>query len=388
MSRHNAAVRYLILLLALLGLGAGAWWLTRPKPVTVSVSPLATGTVRATVSNTRVGTVEACHRARMSPSAAGQVAALPVSKGQSVSAGTVLMEIWNEDLKAQLRHTESEIAAARRRVEEACSTAAGARREAERLQRMAGRKLVSEDALDVAQTRAQSAAASCQTARANVQVAENASAVVTEQIEKTRLRAPFDGVIAELNAKLGEFITPSPTGIPTLPAVDLIDMHCLYISAPIDEVDAPQIRVGMPACVSLDAFPDKRCNAKVRRIAPYVLDREKQARTVEVEVELQGADDLRGLLPGYSADIEVLLDSREQVLRVPSEAVIKGNTVLVLDAASGRLQEKTFTPGLANWEYTEVKDGLAAGTPIVLSVGRDGVKAGVAAVADGGHDAR
>ena len=72
MSRHNAAVRYLILLLALLGLGAGAWWLTRPKPVTVSVSPLATGTVRATVSNTRVGTVEACHRARMSPSAAGQ----------------------------------------------------------------------------------------------------------------------------------------------------------------------------------------------------------------------------------------------------------------------------------------------------------------------------
>ena len=380
--RHNAGVRYLILFIVLLGLGAGGWWLTRPKPVTVTQHTLTTGTVRSTVANTRVGTVEACRRAKMSPSAAGQVASLPVSKGQQVAAGTMLMEIWNEDLKAQLRHTEAEITAAGRRVDEACTQAAGAHREANRLQRMAGRKLVSEDALDVALTRAKAADASCAAARANVNVAHESSAVVTEQIEKTRLRAPFAGVVAELNAKLGEFITPSPTGIPTLPAVDLIDMSCLYVSAPIDEVDAPQIKTGMPACVSLDAFPDKRCNAEVRRIAPYVLDREKQARTVEVEVELKGERDLQGLLPGYSADIEVLLAQHEHVVRIPSEAVIKGNKVLVLDAATHRLQEKTFTPGLANWEFTEVKAGLEAGASVVLSVGRDGVKAGALAVAE------
>jgi hypothetical protein len=181
-------------------------------------------------------------------------------------------------------------------VDEACTQAAGAHREANRLQRMAGRKLVSEDALDVALTRAKAADASCAAARANVNVAHESSAVVTEQIEKTRLRAPFAGVVAELNAKLGEFITPSPTGIPTLPAVDLIDMSCLYVSAPIDEVDAPQIKTGMPACVSLDAFPDKRCNAEVRRIAPYVLDARRCISYLTIELEGSIPEDLRPLI--------------------------------------------------------------------------------------------
>ncbi|WP_263459142.1 efflux RND transporter periplasmic adaptor subunit [Bathymodiolus platifrons methanotrophic gill symbiont] len=59
------------------------------------------------------------------------------------------------------------------------------------------------------------------------------------------------------------------------------------MSAPIDEVDAPQVKVGMSACVSLDAFAEKRCSGTVSRIAPYVLEKEKQARTVEVEVKLR-----------------------------------------------------------------------------------------------------
>lgn len=89
------------------------------------------------------------------------------------------------------------------------------------------------------------------------------------------------------------------------------------MSAPIDEVDAPQVKVGMSACVSLDAFAEKRCSGTVSRIAPYVLEKEKQARTVEVK--LSDIKDLQELLPGYSADIEVLLASKERALRVPTE---------------------------------------------------------------------
>ena len=161
-------------------------------------------------------------------------------------------------------------------------------------------------------------------------------------------------------------------------------MSCLYVSAPIDEVDAPQIAVGMPACVSLDAFDDKRCGAVVRRIAPYVLDREKQARTVEVEVEFTREEDLKGLLPGYSADIEVLVEERENVVRIPTEAVVKDTHVFVLE--NGVLVMRDFERGLANWEFTEAKSGLEPGTRIVLSVGRDGVKEGVAAIEDDGAD--
>lgn len=374
--RHNVGMRYVILLLLTLTLLTGVWWLTRPQPIAVTLHTVARGAVRATVSNTRVGTVEACHRARMSPSAPGQVAALPVHEGDEVAAGTVLMEIWNDDLKAQLRHAEAAISAAGRRVEEVCTQAAGAQREAQRLARMGKQRLVSEDVLDVANTRAGAAQGACGGTRASVEVAREAREVVVAQIEKTRLRAPFAGVVAKLNAKLGEFITPSPTGILTLPAVDLIDMRCLYVSAPIDEVDAPRIKAGLPACVSLDAFADKRCDAVVRRVAPYVLDREKQARTVEVEVAFTDDKNLAGLLPGYSADVEVLLETQTDVLRVPTEAVLKSDRVLVYLPASGRLEERQFKPGLANWEYTQVREGLAQGTQIVLSVGRDGVQAG------------
>jgi HlyD family secretion protein len=379
-------MRWLILFLIILGLGGGVWWLTRPDPVEVVLQPVSRGTVRATVSNTRVGTVEACSRARMSPSMPGIVASLPVKEGDQVERGQVLMEIWVEDLKAERTRAEADTLATTRQAEEACARAAGALREADRIRGLAARKLLAQEALDNAETLKEATQAQCAATRAAIGTARARREVITQQIEKARLRAPFGGVVAEINAKLGEFITPSPTGIPTLPAVDLIDMSCLYVSAPIDEIDAPRIRPGMSACVSLDAFHDKRCGAVVRRVAPFVLEREKQARTVEVEVEMTRPEDIASLLPGYSADIEILIEERENVLRIPSEAVIKGTEVLIHDQATGRLATRTFTPGVSNWEYTEVLDGLSEGTPIVTSIGRKGVQAGALATEDDGSD--
>ena len=192
----------------------------------------------------------------------------------------------------------------------------------------------------------------------------------------TLLEAPFDGVVAEVNAELGEYVTPSPPGIATLPAVDLIDDRCLYVAAPIDEVDAPRIRTGMLACVSLDAFTGQWCDAEVRRIAPYVLDREKQARTVEVEVEIGAVDDDTRLLPGYTADVEIVVQARNDVLRVPTEAILEGYRVLVYGEADGVLELRAFEPGIANWRHTQVTSGLELGDRIVYSIDREGVESG------------
>ena len=84
------------------------------------------------------------------------------------------------------------------------------------------------------------------------------------------------------------------------------------------------------------------------------------------------------LLPGYSADVEVLLSSREDVLRVPTQALIEGSRALVL--ADGVLEEREITRGTSNWEYVEVLDGLSQGELVVLSVDREGVEAGASAV--------
>jgi HlyD family secretion protein len=195
------------------------------------------------------------------------------------------------------------------------------------------------------------------------------------------LRAPFAGIVAEVNGEVGEYLTPSPPGIPTLPAVDLIDDSCLYVSAPIDEVDAARLKVGMPARITLDAYRGEQFQGRVRRIAPYVLALEKQARTVEVEVEFDKPGEARHLLVGYSADIEAVIDTRERVTRIPTPALMPGNRVLVL-GDSGVLEERRIDPGLANWEYTEVRAALAAGERVVTSLDREGVKAGAHAVVE------
>jgi HlyD family secretion protein len=194
-------------------------------------------------------------------------------------------------------------------------------------------------------------------------------------LTRTVLRAPFDGVVARLNGELGEFTMPSPPGIPTPPVIDLIDDRCLYVTAPIDEVDVAQVRVGQPAAISVEALPGKRFPGRVRRVAPYVVDVEKQARTVDVEVELANPADASVLLVGYSADVEIILDAREDVLRVPTQALREGNRVLLLNAA-GTLEERKLDVGIANWAYTEVRSGLQAGERVALSVERQGVVAG------------
>lgn len=369
-------VRLVFWMLVLAGGAAAIYYVTRPEPVAVSLWTVAPGTVEATVANTRAGTVEACRRSKLSPAASGQVAELPIERGDTVVAGQLLLGIWNEDIKAEVSLAQAEAAASRARAVTACVSAEGAEREARRLERLAQTRVVSEEVVDRAVTDARSQRANCQAMQSSVQVAEARLEVARAALERTVLRAPFAGVVAEINAKLGEFVTPSPPGIPTPPAVDLVDLTCLYVTAPIDEVDAPAIRVGMPACVSLDAFKGRRCGGTVRRIAPYVLDREKQARTVEIEVEISDPEDLEGLLPGYSADVEVQLEVRDEVLRIPTEAVLEGYRVLVYRPEDGRLEERRFEPGLANWNHTQVLSGLEAGERIVVSVGRAGVEAG------------
>ena len=80
-------------------------------------------------------------------------------------------------------------------------------------------------------------------------------------------------------------------------------------------------------------------------------------------------------MPGYSADIEVLIASKVNALRVPTEAVLENNQVFLVNQ-DGMLEARTFKPGLANWNFIEVISGLSEADSIVLSVGRDGVEAG------------
>jgi len=356
-------------------------WLGREKPVDVAVKTVGIGTVQESVANTRAGTIEACRRAGISPSIGGQISSLPVKEGDTVEAGQLLMALWNKDIEAQYLLAESEFEAAKANVNQVCVRAEVAQREAERQKKLREKNLSSEEVVDRAVGEARAQKAACDAAKATADVSQAKLDVIRAELERTRLTAPFAGIVAEVIGEIGEFVTPSPICIPTPPAVDLMDTSCLYVSAPIDEVDAPRIRVAMRARITLDALSGEVFEGTVKRIAPYVLEVEKQARTVAVEVDFVCPQDCENMLPGYSADIEVILDEQEDALRVPTEAVLEGNQVLVF-TADQRLVQREITTGLSNWEWTQVVDGLAEGDEVVVSVEREGVEDGVAARRD------
>ncbi len=367
----------IIAVLAAAGVAA-ALWFGRAQPIVVDTVEVGRGPVAETVTNTRAGTVEACRRAKLAPPAGGQIARLLVKKGDRVQADQVLLELWNDDVRAELAVTERDAAAAGARREEACIAARVARRESGRLASLVERRLVSTELAERAAGEAEAREAGCRAAAEQTRVSQARIEAARARLERTLLRAPFAGTVAEINGELGEFVTPSPVGIPTPPAVDVVDTSCIYITAPIDEVDAPRVRAGMPARVTLDAFRDRSFKAHVRRVAPYVLDTEKQARTVEIEAEIDEAGDAL-LLPGYSADVEVILEERGDVLRVPTRALLQGKRVYVLDGDLIRARE--LTTGIGNWEYTEITGGLEAGARVVVSIDREGLADGVPAVA-------
>jgi HlyD family secretion protein len=379
---NKLLLRRALIALAVLAVLAGLTFaLTRPKPIAVTVAAVETGKVETTVANTRAGSVTACRRAKLAPPLGGRIDKLLVREGDRVKTGQVLVELWNDDLAARERISVEQLQSARSRVNEACLIADTATRDAVRTRQLRDKGFVSEGQVDRAESEAKAKQAACASARAQVQEAQARIGASRADTSRTVVKAPFDGIVAEVNGEVGEYLTPSPPGIPTLPAIDLIDDSCLYVSAPIDEVDAAQLKIGMTGRISLDAYRGKHFTGKLRRIAPYVLALEKQARTVEVEVEFDSPADIRHLLVGYSADIEVVVDARDNVLRIPTSALMPGSRVLVLTEGGG-LEERKIEAGLSNWEFTEVKSGLAAGDRVVTSLERAGVKAGARAVAE------
>ncbi len=321
--------------------------------------------VEQTVSNTRAGTIDACRRSKMSPAMGGQIATIAVDEGDMVEKDQILLELWNKETKARVK-------AAERSSEQACIISAKAQRDADRANELFSKGLTSEEAKEAAVTNAESGTAACNAAKAQVEVNK-------ASLERTQLIAPFSGIVAEIEGELGEYVTPSPVGVATKPTLDLIDNTCIYIKAPIDEIDAPEVVAGLKSRITMDAFGQKEFPATVRRVAPYVLDLEKQARTVEIEAVFDNPQEF--LLPGYSADITIIIDTSEATLSIPSQALMAGGFVYLINS-DNTISKTEIEVGLSNWQHTEVLSGLTIENEIVLSVDRLGLEDGATIIVE------
>lgn len=369
-----------IAVLAVLVASAVALRLTlfAPKPARVRVVAVERGRVEATLTNSKAGTVRARRRTRLTAETGGRVVEIARREGERVRAGDLLVRLNDRSLDAQHDLALRGVEVAESHREEACLRRDHARRELARTQKLAERGIASEDVLDELQYTYDAARVACLAAGAELASARAQVRAAEAELDKTRIVAPFDGVVAEVSTEVGEWVTPSPPLLTSPAVVDLIDPTTLYVSAPMDEVDSSRIRAGQAVKLTVDSRPGEVFAASVVRVAPYVLDLEAQNRTIEIEVELDDPAEAAELLPGTSADVEVVLEVRDNVLRVPTSALLQGDRVLVVE--DGVLAERSVKLGLRNWRYAELQDGLSEGDEVVVSLDRVGVEAGRRAV--------
>lgn len=349
-----------------------------PAVVEVRIARVERGPVEETVTNTRAGTVKVRLRAELSPQIGGLVVALPHREGDRVEAGDLVVQLDSRAQRAELASARAAVEAAEAQADEACLAADLAVKELGRVESLHAQGIASDQSLDLLHTDRDRTRAGCAAARAAVGQAESRVFAAEVQLQFTELRAPFAGTVAEVSTEVGEYIMPSPPGLPIPPVVDLLDPDSIYISAPIDEVDAERLAIGQPVRITVDSRPDETFNGRVARVAPYVLDVLEQNRTVEVEVEVDEPREMTGVLPGTSADVELILDRRDEALRIPASAVAEGGQVLVLD--DGVLVERIIEVGLRNWRFAEVVDGLDVDEAVVVVRNSPAIKPGARAV--------
>jgi HlyD family secretion protein len=284
------------------------------RPLPVDVVRVSAGDVEETVSNTRAGTVKARRRARLAPEAGGRVVAIPTREGARVRRGALLVKLDDAMQRAQLELARQDVAAASARREEVCLASDLAEVERDRVLTLKRRGIASEQLLDNVSSERDRSRAACRAAQASLEQARARERVARVDLARTELRAPFDGVVAEVGTEIGEWLTPSMGGVPAAPAIDLLDPSSLYIAAPIDEMDSERVAVGQPVRLAVDSRRGEHFEGRLVRVAPYVVDLVEQNRTVEVEAELDDPELAATLLPGTSADVEVILSRHVGVL--------------------------------------------------------------------------
>ncbi|MCK6445436.1 MAG: efflux RND transporter periplasmic adaptor subunit [Planctomycetes bacterium] len=347
-----------------------AWraWSSREVAVDVRAVAAARGRVEAWVTSTKAGAVRSRRTASLGVDTPGTVVAVLQREGDCVDAGEHLLSLDARDETAALDQAERELAVLRSLVPEARAKLDSAARERDRLRGLVSTGSITLSQFDLAEAQVDVAAAACSAAEARVAAQEVVLARAKLALEKRDVHAPFSGAIAERWIEVGEWATPGKA------LLEVIDPAALYVRAELDEIDLGGLAVGQVARVRLDPYRERTFEGRVVRIAPYVSEAEEQNRTVEIEVELVGSAGDVALKPGTSADVDVVIAAHDDVVSVPTAAVLEGPRVLVL--AGERARARNVTVGLSNWDVTEIVSGLAAGERVIVSLEDEAVEDG------------
>jgi RND family efflux transporter MFP subunit len=321
------------------------------------------------------GYVTAEREATVSAQIQGQLAQVYVQEGEHVRQGQVLARLDDSTQRASLDQASAQLASAQAQLRQYQVQLAQSRRDLARDQALIGQHLISEQALETAQTQTATLAAQVLTQRRAVAVASAGVHAMRVQMDYTIVRAPFAGVVVDKAAQQGETISPffggggfTQTGIATI-----VDMSSLEVDVDVNEAYIHRVRPGQPAVAVLDAYPDWNIPAHVIAIVPTA---DKSKGTVKVRVAFQKLDPR--ILPDMGVRVSFLPDTSRQPLAaaaalpagtvwVPASAIVqRGGHAVVFVVQGDKAHEASVIPGMSSGDLRAVQ-GIASGTAVVES---------------------
>jgi HlyD family secretion protein len=333
----------LIVLVVLIGAGAWYWFgIKKPDAPQYRTATLEKGRLIASVSAT--GTLVPVVSVQVGSQVSGQLKEVLVDFNSQVSKNQLIARIDPESFEYRVRQSQADLDAARAQVatqhaniaaqraalSQVEVTLADARRDLERKEQLSDKKFLSPAEVDKARAMVNSLVEQQKSAVAQVDVARanagNAAAMVKQReaalsqarvdLERTSIRSPVSGIVIKRSVDKGQTVAASLQA-PELFVIaeDLTDMR---VDTAIDESEIGKIKIGQRATFTVDAFPGKTFEGEVRKVRKSA---QVVSNVVTYLVDVSAPNPELQLLPGMTANVRVVTDTFEDVLKVPNAAI-------------------------------------------------------------------
>ena len=312
----------------------------------------------------------------LKPEVIGKISSIPVVEGQRVRKGQVVLRLDPVLFEAQVAQQEAAVQQAQIAIQSQKLTVANLQLQYERQQALYKQHLVDANSFDNLKNQLDLANSEMEARQQSLQIAQAELSQARQNLSKTVITSPLDGMITSLPVKVGETVITG-TNIAGSTLMDIADPSEVLADVQVDEADIANVKLGEDANIDAVSFPDRTLHGKVQFVASSVTDTStsttttSQGRTFEVKIQLSDKS-IAALKPGMSARAEIFTQSTPDTLSVPVQAVL-------YDTDPG---SKSLEPTAGAYVY-KVEDGKAHKTPVNVGVSSDtyqavtsGLKAG------------
>lgn len=326
------------------------------KPVRVRFAHPSRGRVEEIVTSNSVGSVEPVKNATVSSEILGRIQTIHVRQGD-VKRGQVIFDLDSRDLEAEREVIRRDIETSRLRIEQAALRKKKVWEDLERLKKVdvpKGDVDRLERDLEIAKKDEEIAVLAIRTLEAQLEV-------LSLKLGKTKVAAPFDGVVTKLLSEEGESVTPGR------PLFQIHSAGELLIRAPIDEVDLGRLSLGQPVRLTFDAYEGEKFEGVLHEIMPAASMDQKNNRTVDVKIRVPKMP--RNIYANMSANIEIILRGHDDVLFVPTHLIHEDrnrNEKYVFVVENGVARKRPVKTGFTNWDTSEITAGLTGEDTLVI----------------------